>query len=209
MAEFVIGADVRDSDGPCGKISRLIVEPGTQVVTHLAVEPKHRGRGRLVPVDLVDAAAGEITLRCTRPEFEKLDPAEVTELLPAGSGDQVYNPDLVGGVRIGHLMQANLRLFDGAQATTQGTVPMGEVEVDRGTPVCATDGVIGQIQGLVIDPGSHRVSHIVLKEGHLWGQKEVAIPISAVTQATDVIRLTISKQDVPDLPPVDIHHQAP
>jgi hypothetical protein len=55
------------------------------VVAHLAVDPKHRGRGRLVPVNLVDAATDEITLRCTRAEFEKLDPAGETELLPAGS----------------------------------------------------------------------------------------------------------------------------
>jgi sporulation protein YlmC with PRC-barrel domain len=104
---------------------------------------------------------------------------------------------------------ANLRLFDGAQVDTQDTVPLGEVDVNRGESVCATDGVIGRIQGLVIDPGSHHVTHIVLEEGHLWGGKDVAIPISAVTRVGDVIRLNISKPDVHDLPPVDIRHPAP
>jgi hypothetical protein len=37
----------------------------------------------------------------------------------------------------------------------------------------------------------------------------VAIPISAVSRVGDVIRLTISKQDVHDLPAVDIRHPAP
>ena len=209
MTQFMMGADVSCSDGPAGKVTRLIVEPGTQVVTHLVVDPKHRGLGRIVPVDLVDAAAGEITLRCTRAEFGQLDPSEEMDLLPTGSGDQVYNPDLVSGARGASLNMANLRLFDGATVTTDSTVPLGEVDVTRGESVCATDGVIGRIQGLVIDPGSHHVTHIVLEDGHLWGRKDVAIPINAVTKIGDVIRLTISKQDVQDLPPADIRHPAP
>ena len=38
------------------------------------------------------------------------------------------------------------------------------------------------------------------------GRKEVAIPISAVTQVDDGIRLSITRQQVRDLPPVDIDH---
>ena len=44
---------------------------------------------------------------------------------------------------------------------------------------------------------------MLLQEGHLWGRKEVAIPISAVSRVADTIRLTISKQEAQDLPPVD------
>jgi hypothetical protein len=40
---------------------------------------------------------------------------------------------------------ANPRLFYGATVTTEQTVPLGEVDVTRGEPVCATDGVIGRI----------------------------------------------------------------
>jgi hypothetical protein len=45
---------------------------------------------------------------------------------------------------------------------------------------------------------------VLLQEGHLWGRKEVAIPISAVTGIEDGIRLNITKQQVENLPPVDI-----
>jgi hypothetical protein len=44
---------------------------------------------------------------------------------------------------------------------------------------------------------------VLLKEAHLWGRKEVAIPISAVTQVDDGIRLSITKKQVEDLPPAD------
>ena len=89
---------------------------------------------------------------------------------------------------------------------TTDTVPAGEVDVQRGDPVQATDGDIGRVQGLVIDRASRHVTHVLLQEGHMWGRKEVAIPISAVASTTGGIRLRISKQEVQDLPPVDVDH---
>ena len=58
--------------------------------------------------------------------------------------------------------------------------------------------------GLVIDSSSHHVTHVLLQEGHLWGRKDVAIPIGAVTGIDDGIQLRLSKQEVQDLPAVDI-----
>ena len=85
--EFAIGATASCSDGLCGEVSRMIVDPATRSVTHLVIEPKHRReRGRLVPLDLVDTTTGEIRLRCTIAEFDKLDPAEETELLEGAGG---------------------------------------------------------------------------------------------------------------------------
>jgi sporulation protein YlmC with PRC-barrel domain len=209
MTEFSIGTDASCSDGPCGKLTRLIVDPETQAVTHLVIEPKHRGnRGRLVPIGLADDTAGEIKIRLTRAEFDKLDPAEETDLLPGDGGyDQVYNPGfgtLGGSARFPGLAMTSLRPNDNPAATTQDSIPMGEVDVRRGEPVYATDGEIGKIQGLVIDPSTHHVTHVLLEEGHLWGRKEVAIPIGSVTRLGDIVRLTIDKQQVQDLPPVDV-----
>jgi hypothetical protein len=55
-----------------------------------------------------------------------------------------------------------------------------------------------------MDQDSRRVSHVLLAEGHLWGRKEVAIPISAVRSVEDGIELRLSKKDVADLPPVAV-----
>jgi hypothetical protein len=46
------------------------------------------------------------------------------------------------------------------------------------------------------------VTHILLEEGHLWGRKQVAIPVSAVASIEDGIRLNITKRQVEDLPPL-------
>ena len=208
MAEtesFTIGAGASCTDGACGEVTCVVVDPLARAVTHLVVEPKHRyDRGRLVPLNLVDATTGEIRLRCTLEEFEELDPAEETRFLPGTPGYPDYDPDQI--LVMPYYNMGMAAAYAGPITVTYDTVPLDEVEVRRGDHVHATDGHIGRVQGLVIDPDSHHVTHVLLQEGHLWGRKEVAIPIGAVTGVEDGIRLNITKQQVQDLPPVDIHH---
>src|ERR1700728_1511929 len=72
QAQFTIGAEASCADGPCGDVSRVVVDPVARAVTHLVVEPKHRhGLGRLVPLDLVDGGAGEIPVPLTPAEVKK------------------------------------------------------------------------------------------------------------------------------------------
>ncbi len=221
--QFTIGVDASCTDGICGEVSRVVVDPVARVLTHLVVEPKHRrGPDRLVPLDLVEVTGDEIHIRCTRAEFDKLDPAEKTEFLPGDGGYGGYSAGQVlywpyygmVGMRVGGLTMGGgmgvgsvgMGMGNVSQPVTHDTVPVGEVSVRRGQHVLATDGHIGKVQGLVIDPGNHHVTHVLLQEGHLWGRKEVAIPINAVVAVDDGIRLNITKQDVEDLPPVDIDH---
>ena len=210
MAEttlFTIGADASCSDGDCGKVTRVVVDPVARTVTHLVIEPKHRyDRGRLVPLDLVDATTGEIRLRCTLEEFEELDPAEETQFLPGTPGYPGYDSEQVLYMPYYGMGGMGMAGAYAPATVTYDAVPLDEVEVRRGEHVHATDGHIGKVQGLVIDPDSYHVTHVLLQEGHLWGRKEVAIPIGAVTGVEDGIRLNITKQQVQDLPPVDIHH---
>jgi sporulation protein YlmC with PRC-barrel domain len=212
--QFTIGTEARCTDGVCGEVSRVVVDPVAEAVTHLVVEPKDRqGLARLVPVDLVEGGTSELRLRCTLAAFDKLDPAEETQFVPGSVGYAAYGPQQVitwpyyglspgaglpGGVDLG--------VAGFSPSVTYDRVPLGEVEVRRGDPVEATDGRIGHVQGLVVDPGDHKVTHVLLQEGHLWGRKEVAIPISAISRVGDTIRLTISKHEVQDLPPVDFAH---
>ena len=208
---FRIGADASCTDGACGQVSRLIVNPVAREVTHLAVDPKHRnGPGRLVPVDLVDATTGRIRLRCTLAEFQALGPAEETEGVPdlAPTGQPDYDPNQVNWMA--GRTNASAGYGDrGGPKGPQGITPSGEVDVRRGLTVCATDGEIGQVQGLVVEPGGHHVTHVLLQEGHMWGRKEVAIPIGSVIKfGTLLIHLSLTKHQVEDLPPVDIDHPA-
>ncbi len=197
--QFRIGSEAVCTDGPCGEVTQVVVDPVAKAVTHLVVEPKHRsGLGRLVPLDLIDtdAGTGDLRLRCTRAEFEHLPGAEENEFLPGSEGYPGYREDEV----------LSWPYFGGnvSPPVTVDTLPVGEVAVRRGEPVHATDGPIGHVQGLVIDAGSRQVTHVLLQEGHIWGRKEVAIPIAAVIDVEAGIELNLTKQEVEDLPAVDI-----
>jgi hypothetical protein len=85
----------------------------------------------------------------------------------------------------------------------QDVVPLGEADVSRGEPVHALDGAIGRVEGLRVDPGDHRVTHVLLQEGHLRGRRDVVIPASAVTKVENGIWLNLTKEQVENLPAAD------
>ena len=199
VERFTIGADVSCADGPCGTLLRVALDPVAHLVTHLIVEPR-RGHGpaRLVPLGLIDSAAGQIRLRCTSAEFDSLDPVGEGQFIASVADTPDYRTtDIAAWPYYG---------YRGARGdlVTDDAIPPGEVEVQRGEHVNATDGHIGQVEGLVIDPASHHVTHVLLQEGHPWGRKQVTIPISTVTRVADRIEVNLTKQQVQDLPEVDI-----
>jgi hypothetical protein len=181
---FAIGAAARCSDRRCGTVCRIIIDPAVRIVTHLVIEPRHRRQpGRLVPVDLIDTAAGQIRLRCTAAEFELLDPAEDWEL--------VGGPGLSKGA---FGMMSYTWIPAPMRIVVREIVPAGEAQVSPGDRVRALDGDIGPVQGLVVDPADRRVTYVLVRGGQLWGRRRAAIPVSAVTAVQDGIRLNITRR---------------
>jgi hypothetical protein len=175
---FEIGEKVTTTDDVRGHVIRIILHPTGQAVTHLVIELG--GHKRLVPIDHVHVTADGLRLNCTQPAFDKLKPAGIAGWYVSGG---FYE----------HKM-------------TYDSIPFGEVEVRRGDQVHATDGEIGLVDGLIIDPADHRATHVLLQEGHLWGHKVIAIPVSAVTDLRVGVRLNLSKQQVENLPSVAFDH---
>jgi sporulation protein YlmC with PRC-barrel domain len=211
-AEYTIGASVACSDGACGKLSRVVVDPVARSLTHLVVEPPHHlGLSRLVPIELVESAGEEIALSCSKADFDELEAAEEARFLSESErfgyapGEVLAWPYYGLGRGIGGIGLAGMGMGGAPQSVTFDRVPVGEVAVRRDEHVHASDGAIGRIQGLVIDPSDHHVTHVLLQEGHLWGKKELAIPIGAVEEvAEDGVRLSLSKDQVRDLPAIEV-----
>lgn len=218
---FAIGAEVRctDSDGSWGRIDRVVVEPLSRSVTHVVVEPhRRRGLGRLVPAELVTPERvgddGQLDLPCTEAELEAMGDAEETRFLP-GAGLEGYDPATTlswpfyglatggMGATMGSLGLSGLE--NAPQPIVVDRVPTGEIEIHRGDHVEAADGDIGRVQGLVVDPASRHVTHVLLEEGHLWGKKQVAIPIAAIGDLdAGRIEVRLRKDEIKDLPPVEL-----
>ncbi len=209
--EFTVGVRTECSDGYCGQLSRIITDPATRKITHLVIKPQHRlGSDRLVSIELVDMAADDISLRCTLAEFEELPPAEEVDLAEGdkyeggyGDAESVQGVGNVGSMGVGGSVSGTgvgTGLGHRTRTVTHHVVPLGEAELVPGEHVHAVDGEIGQVLGFIVDPDDQRVTHVVLKEGHLWGRREVAIPVSAVTGIDEGIRLNLTKKQVEDLP---------
>jgi sporulation protein YlmC with PRC-barrel domain len=212
MAEITleIGSETRCSSNTMpGEVKSVVVDRGTRTVTHLVVEPRHReGLARLVPLDHVDAAARTIQLRYTEAEFKDLSAAEETlaEILP-GPGSVELLPegwrgadDEPGWDGVQSSAPVRGQIITGTSDLVPRLLPATEEEERRGDHVHATDGAVGELRALSIDPDSHQVTHVrvLLKEG-LWRHKEVAIPADRISGFGDGINLSITKQEVQDL----------
>jgi len=190
---FQIGAHVEATDGRCGHVTRVIINPVADSLTHLVVEPGHH---ELV----VGVEEDRIRINCTRQEFDQLDEADDVQFLPVDTTGVGYGSNASAwpyyglGTPLGHH----------PQPVFIDRVPLGEVEIRRGDPVHAKDGLIGAIEGLVIDPADHHVTHVLLQEGHWWGHKQVAIPIGAANRVGDEVRVALTKEEIEALPEVNL-----
>ena len=72
--------------------------------------------------------------------------------------------------------------------------------VGKGTPVFCTDGPVGEVHDVLIDPETESPTHIILREGILV-IKEVNIPVKYVqTVEGDRVVLKVAKEEIERLP---------
>ena len=212
-----MGAKVLATDGPVGELTAIVVDPVAQAVTHLIITPPHHpDLGHLVSLDAVEHDGDPIRLRLTVAEFRGLDSAKDEHVLRVSGGKWAsahgstfsfpyYRlASLAGGSAGSAAREVEPGYHYLPPEDMSDRVPLGEVDVRRGDEVHAADGWIGSVQGLVIDPADHHVTHVLLAEGHLWGHKQVAIPITTASRVGDSIHVELTKQQVEDLPPVSL-----
>ena len=72
---------------------------------------------------------------------------------------------------------------------------VGEVAVEPNMPVEATDGALGKIDELLVNPEAGKVTHIVIRKGYFWDPQEVALPVSTIDYTADgIVYLKFDKQ---------------
>lgn len=210
-----LGSPVRCSDGPFGELADVVVDPKSKRVTHLVVEPHERhDRARLVPIELAtggEAAGTSIMLTCSTAEVDRLPHVQEFAYLRLGELP-VEDPQWdVGTQDVLVLPSYDLEWFGGVPdydphvSLVYDRIPKGEVEIRRASSVVSADGqTLGRVEGVLVDR-EDRVTHVVLERGHLWGRREVTIPIGAVAAVeTDSVTLSLTKDEVAALPAVRV-----
>lgn len=206
-SEFRAGAVVECTDGPAGKLERLVLDPGSEKVTHLVVESQpHFGILVLVPRERVAASDGDtVRLNCTREELKLMDPFEEVMYSPptsqATAVESVPAPYSFPAPGLGVAPMTGIGGPFGvapiAPPIVEEVVPEGEVVVGRDAVVQARDGDIGHVDDILADAATGRLTHLVVRSGHLWATHHFRIPASAIERVEEGnVRLRLTRQEV-------------
>jgi sporulation protein YlmC with PRC-barrel domain len=188
-------AHVECLDGRIGRLENIILNPHTEKVTYLVVrENDFANTQRLVPERLVKEASHDtIFLSIRKEKFDRLKNFIQEEYIP--SNIMLYMAE-----------DAGLNLGTPAAVLVEHeAVPAGGLVVHKGAGVYATDGHVGRVDEFLVEKKAGRITHLILREGHLWGKKDISVPINQVDRYEDgSVYLSIDKNAVNNLPVIDM-----
>lgn len=198
--DIPLNVDVHCVDGRCGRSTHIILNPTTEQVTHLVVREQWPSRiERLVPVNWVTVSTRDvIVLKQARERFNQLEPFNQTDFVYTDVPHHATDPKLT---LIWPYAVPAKRLVD----EKMRRIPPGELAVRRGARVRATDGRVGQVDELLVDPEDGQITHLVLREGHLWGGKVVTIPVAQIDHIEEkVVYLRVDKKEIEQIPSIAV-----
>lgn len=206
--EIPLNAPVECTDGVCGRSVFVLINPVVEEITHLVVrEDSSPNTEYVVPVDLVtETIADTIQLHCSKAELEKMDPFIKTRYI----GEKVHRENFAYSGMYGTGSYFYLPYLTPERTVYESVssqqIPPGELAVRRGTRVEATDGYVGHVDEFVVNPENGHITHLVMREGHLWGRKDVIIPLSAMGDThDDTVFLKLNKYQVESLSSFPVH----
>ncbi len=196
------------SDGLGGRSSQVIVDPTNKQVTHVVVKEQHAPHTEyMVPVDqLVDSTPDMIKLRGTIAGLAMMEPFIHIDTLytdAAGMGYSNEEPGYIGSLGMGY---APWPQHDPGERFTVNiktdATPVGEIALTHGAHIHASDGhQVGQLDGFLTEATTGQISHLVLREGHFWGKKEVTIPVAQIDHMQEErVYLKLDKESIGALP---------
>lgn len=201
VMDISINAEVHCTDGLCGHSTYVVLNPITKQITHLVVKERNLPHTAfLVPVELVvESTPHVIHLDCTRAELTRMDPFVETEFIRSEIPQLTMDPYMLWPYYV-----PETQIFTLEHEQT----PTGELAVHRGAEVKAANGYVVRVDGFLVDPKTEHITHLVLRQGHLWGRKDVTIPISQIDRIEeDTVYLKLDKAGTETLPAISIRQQ--
>ncbi len=199
-----IGATILDRDGEgLGKLTHVIVDPKTDEVAEIVLgERGLLGRDVIVPVGAVNSASrDEIHLELSKEQADKLQDFAVSNFIApppeAFAGYPWAGAALVGqglapvGAATGLESIAYTPVVETAEQ-----IPEGDVDLEPGTEVWASDGKVGTVRDVLVDDQTKRVRGFVIQEGLVF-HKSVEVSMDEVaTIGADRVTLKVSKAEL-------------
>jgi sporulation protein YlmC with PRC-barrel domain len=198
--DIPIHANVTCHDGTVGKSTHIIVDLVKGQVTHFVLKTDHDHKEFVVPIDMImDSERTVILLNCYKEDVYQLPLFEKGKY----NGYDAYDhapPIPSTGVDPSATVYHPYRTAEGGASEEQHAV---DLAVSKGVKVLATDGEVGKIDEFVIDPETHRVTHLVLRQHNIFGKWIVTIPVSEIERADlEYVELKLDKAAIKELPTV-------
>ncbi len=197
-----LNVEVRCTDGACGRSSAIIVNRLTRRVSSFVVQDGPAEY--IVPIDAVaESSATGISLCWSRERLTQADPF-VKEMPASEEQLEILGDAMAGSSVLGPYTSPDAAYM--VESLSNATVPEeqvgpNELAIHRDARVAARDGDVGQVDELIVDPETSAISHLVLRTGHFWGKRDVAIPLEQVDHVEDdVIYLKLDKKAIEQLP---------
>jgi hypothetical protein len=146
-----------------------------------------------VPIDLVvETTPHRIELRCSEQDLVKMKPFFETDFVEVKIPHYDNGPFLIGAYAMSDIERVRVK---------REHLSVGELAVHRGARVEATDGHVGQMDEFLVDPLDEHITHLVLRQGHFWGHKDVTIPVSQIDRLEEeTVYLKLDKRSIEALP---------
>jgi len=197
--DIPINAKVYCQDKLFGHTQAVILDPANDVITHVVVkENKSPHIERLVPIYMIDASlADNIHLKINETMTQSLPPFFDEEYIQTTVPHYMHVSDMLSiePVVIPEKKFIKERIYH---------VPSNELAVYRGAHVYAANGdAIGTIDEFLIDQNEGQVTHLILREGHIFGKKDVFIPVSEIESFDESrLQLKLNKENIEALPTI-------
>lgn len=213
MKDIPLNVEVMCINGSGGKSSHVIINPLNQAITHIVVHSRNFSESceRLVPLNkIADTNHKSIQLKCTTQQLAAMEKFTETHYIDSDTAEYA-SFDALSEQSFDELESYSMWPYVYPQSTIYSIpvederIPPGEIAVHRGADVHATDGHIGRVDEFVINPQDGHITHLVLREGHLWDKKELTLPLSAVECMDEyVVKLKLDKKSVKSLPAIPV-----
>lgn len=199
--EIPINVKVYCENELCGQTQAVIINPVTDAVTHVVIkESKTPNAERLVPISMIDESRSDkVYLHCDETTLNDMPPFQEVEYVRAVV-------PIYGQTYDAFYMEPNVLPERGLFKEKLERIPKNELAVKRGTPVYSSDGEnIGKVDEFLVDEDEGHITHLILRKGHLWGQKEVTIPVTAIDKIKESkVRLKLTTTKIGNLPAVPV-----
>jgi uncharacterized protein YrrD len=217
--EFKEGAGVYTLDGSqVGSLDRVVIDPRSGEVTHLVVKKGFLfTEDKVVPVDLVERAGeDQVRLRKSKDELGELenfmdkyyvepDQGELTRSGYAGAKVRPFYQYPPYGMPTGGWPGYGAHLpyvpYYEQPARVERNVPEDAIALKEGAQVRSADGEhTGDIEKLLVDSESQRVTHLVLSSGLLLKSRKL-IPAAWIREIDEeTVLLAVGSDFIEGLP---------